>query len=51
MAQTNGNSTKTDYLKPFKFISNIKGFHFCPNHFLVGDNIDLQYLGQLPHFS
>jgi hypothetical protein len=51
MPQTIGNSTKTGYLNPYKIISNSKEFQTCPNHFLVGDNIALQYLGQLPHFS
>ena len=42
---------KTDYLNLFKMISNPNGVQICPNHFLVGDNIALQYLGQLPHFT
>jgi hypothetical protein len=51
MAQTICNSPKTEYSPPFKMKSNSNGIQFCPNHFLVGDNIALQYLGQLPHFS
>jgi hypothetical protein len=51
MAQTICNSPKTEYSPPFKMISNSNGFQFCPNHFLVGPNIALQYLGHLSYFS